>query len=151
MKVWYENNTVKCLSEMCTRACPRFNTCTELNTDEKIRIKMILELSTNNVKEKLMKKFIGKKVIVRGDRSGVFFGTLESVECQEVILKNARKLWRWVGAAAVEQLSLNGVSNPNDSKFTVTVDEIGVSDMIQILPCTEQSIKCIEGVEEWKR
>ena len=30
-----------------------------------------------------MKKFIGKKVIVRGDRSGVFFGTLAKKDGME--------------------------------------------------------------------
>ena len=31
----------------------------------------------------MFKDFLGKKVIVRGDRSGVFFGTLESKEGKE--------------------------------------------------------------------
>ena len=97
-----------------------------------------------------MKKFIGKRVIVRGDRSGVFFGTLESKEGQDVVLTNARKLWHWGGAAAVEQLAIDGVSSPSDSKFTVFVEEIGICDAIQVLPCTKKAIKCIEAVKEWK-
>ena len=38
-------------------------------------------------------------VIVRGDRSGVFFGELKERSGQEVELRNARKLWYWDGAA----------------------------------------------------
>lgn len=40
-----------------------------------------------------------KKVIVRGDRSGVFFGTLAERNGREVKLKNCRRIWYWAGAA----------------------------------------------------
>lgn len=51
-----------------------------------------------------MKENIGKKVIIRGDRSGVEFGTLVAQEGQEVTLKNARRIWYWEGAASLSQL-----------------------------------------------
>lgn len=38
----------------------------------------------------IMNNFIGKKVIVRGDRSGVFFGTLAAKDGQEVKLEKCR-------------------------------------------------------------
>ena len=38
---------------------------------------------------------LNKKVIVRGDRSGVFFGTLAKKEGTEVTLTNCRRLWYW--------------------------------------------------------
>lgn len=34
----------------------------------------------------MLNEMIGKKVIVRGDRSGVFFGTLAEKQGQEVVL-----------------------------------------------------------------
>ena len=91
-----------------------------------------------------------KHVIVRGDRSGVFFGVLVKREGQVVTLKNARKLFYLEGAGAVEQIALDGVSKPDACQFTVTVEEIIVLDTIQILPCTEKSIESIKGVKEWK-
>jgi hypothetical protein len=91
-----------------------------------------------------------KKVIVRCDKAGVFYGELIKKTNNEVILKNVRKLYHWSGAAAVEQLSVDGVRNPNNCKFTITVNEMIVSNWIQILPCTEKSIKSIEGVEAWR-
>lgn len=97
-----------------------------------------------------MKNFIGKKVIVRGDRSGVFFGTLAERHGQEVLLKSVRKLYYWDGAAAVEQLARDGVSRQNNCKFTVVVDSIIVTDAIQILPCTNKAIESLEGVREWR-
>lgn len=95
-----------------------------------------------------MKK--GDYVIVRGDRSGVFAGTLYSRKGQEVTLHNARKLWYWQGANAVEQIAVDGVNEPEKCKFTVVVDEIGILDAIQILQTTNKAQKIIEGVAEWK-
>lgn len=42
-------------------------------------------------------EMMGKKVIVRGDRSGVFFGTLVGKDGREVKLENCRRLWYWDG------------------------------------------------------
>ena len=89
-------------------------------------------------------------VIVRGDRSGVFFGELKERSGQEVELLNARKLWYWDGACAVEQLARDGVSLPRNCKFTVTVEEMTITDAIQIIPCTDAAQKSISGVAEWK-
>lgn len=93
---------------------------------------------------------LNKKVIIRGDRSGVFFGTLVEKNGTEVRLAKCRRIWYWSGAASVSQLAVDGVSNPNECKFTVTVDEIVITDSIEIIPCTEKAIACIEGVKEWK-
>lgn len=44
-----------------------------------------------------MENNIGKKVIIRGDRSGVEFGTLVAYKGNEVTLRNARRIWYWDG------------------------------------------------------
>ena len=98
-----------------------------------------------------MNNFTKKKVIVRGDRSGVFFGTLAEKDGQEVRLEKCRRLWYWDGAASVSQLAVDGVSAPDNCKFTVTVDKIEILDAIEIIPCTDKAIESIEGVREWKR
>lgn len=93
---------------------------------------------------------IGKKVIVRGDRSGVFFGTLVAREGQEVTLENCRRIWYWEGAASISQLAMEGVKKPKECKFTISVSAIVITDAIEIILCTDKAIKCIEGVREWK-
>lgn len=98
----------------------------------------------------MITKFLNKKVIVRGIDSGVFFGTLEAKEGSEVLLNNCRRLWYWDGAASISELATNGVTNPNLCKFTVAVESIVVTDVIEIIPCTDVSIKNIEGVSIWK-
>ena len=100
-------------------------------------------MSTNNN--------IGKKVIIRGDRSGVEFGTLVAQDGREVTLANARRIWYWDGAASLSQLATDGTSNPADCKFTVTVESITVLDAIEIIPCTDKAIRSIEEVPAWKR
>lgn len=94
---------------------------------------------------------IGKKVIIRGNRSGVEFGKLVSQNGSEVTLKNARRIWYWDGAASLSQLAKDGTTNPTNCKFTVFVDSITILDAIEIIPCTDKAIKSIEEVRAWKR
>lgn len=98
-----------------------------------------------------MESFIGKKVIVRGDRSGVFFGTVVEREGREIKLSNCRRLWYWDGAASISQLALCGSKSPNSCKFTVTVPEIVLLDAIEIIPCSEEASINIEKVAVWER
>ena len=43
-----------------------------------------------------------------------------------------------------------GVKYPEDCKFTVAVNEIIITDVIEIIPCTEEAIKNLESVKIWK-
>lgn len=97
-----------------------------------------------------MENNIGKKVIIRGDRSGVEFGELVEYNGNEVTLKNARRLWYWAFAASLSQLAMDGTKRPQDCKFTVTVSSITILDAVEIIPCTDKAIKSIEEVDEWK-
>lgn len=99
----------------------------------------------------MIKDFLGQKVIVRGDRSGVFFGTLAEKEGTEVKLTNCRRLWYWDGAASISQLATDGTVKPNNCKFTVTVEEIIITDAIEIIKCTDKAAEKIEKVAEWRR
>ena len=98
-----------------------------------------------------MESNIGKKVIIRGNRSGVEFGELVAQNGSEVTLKHARRIWYWSGAASLSQLAKDGTSNPASCKFTVTVDSITILDAIEIIPCTDRAIKSIEEVSVWRR
>jgi hypothetical protein len=92
-----------------------------------------------------------KYVIIRADKAGVFFGTLESKNGSEVELSNCRKLYYWDGAATVQQLALDGVSKPENCKFTVIVPNITILGVIEIIPCSEKSIISLNSVPVWKR
>ena len=93
---------------------------------------------------------MAQRCIVRGDRSGVFFGEIKSREGKEVVIGNCRRLWYWDGAASLSQLAAEGVKRPKDCKFTMVVEELCVLDAIEIIPCTEEACESIDGVPVWK-
>ena len=93
---------------------------------------------------------IGKYVIVRGNHSGVFAGTLTAREGREVQLTDCRRIWYWDGAASISQLAIDGTSKPNDCKFPASVKEITVLDAIEIITCTEKAEASIKAVREWR-
>ena len=92
---------------------------------------------------------IGKYVIVRGDRSGVFAGTLAARDGREVQLTECRRIWYWEGAASISQLAIDGTSKPGGCKFPAPVEEITILDAIEIIPCTEKAEVSIKAVHEW--
>ena len=97
---------------------------------------------------------IGKKVIIRASRAGVFFGTLKDKSYTpagtEVELENSRRIWYWKGAASLSQLATEGVKDPESCKFSVVVPQHMVEQVIEIIPCTEEAIKSIESVRVWR-
>ena len=96
----------------------------------------------------------GKKVIIRASRAGVFFGTVKEVNDtaagREVVLKDSRRIWYWEGAASLSQLATEGTKRPQNCKFTVVVPEHSVIQVVEIIPCTDEAIKSIEGVKVWR-
>ena len=95
--------------------------------------------------------FIGKSVLVRADRAGVFVGNLKSKDGSEVVLTDARRLWYWSGAASISQIAIDGVSDPVTCKFPESVSEILIMGVIEILPMTDKAIRSINGVAAWKK
>ena len=88
--------------------------------------------------------------IIRTDRAGVFFAKIKSRDGSEAALTEARRLWHWSGAASLSQLAVEGVKKPDNCKFTVTVPELTVLGVIEIIPCSEQAVEIIKAVPEWR-
>ena len=93
---------------------------------------------------------IGKYVIVRGDRSGVFAGTLAENDGRKVVLNNVRRLWKWYGATECLQIATEGVKRPRDCRFTLTAETITLLDAIEIIPATAEAEQIIKEVPVWK-
>lgn len=91
-----------------------------------------------------------KYVIVRTYSAGVFAGELESRKGQEVVLRNARRIWYWDGAASLSQLAVDGTSKPENCKFPCAVDRVELLQAIEILDVTPKARSSIEGVQVWK-
>jgi hypothetical protein len=88
--------------------------------------------------------------IVRTYSAGVFAGYIESRNGKEVVMRNARRLWYWEGAASLSQMAQSGTSKPERCKFPETVDRIELLEAIEILDVTEAAKKSIESVTVWK-
>jgi len=92
---------------------------------------------------------IGKKVIIRTYSAGVHFGLLVYKKGTECRLENARRIWKWEGAASLSQLAMEGTSKPTECKFPCAVNSISLA-WIEIIPCADLAIKSIEGVGVWE-
>lgn len=96
-----------------------------------------------------------KYQIIRAASAGVFAGYIESIENtlagRVAVVRNARRLWYWSGAASLSQLAVDGTSKPNDCKFPTEVDRVEVSNVIEILDCTDKAKKSLQGVKVWEQ
>lgn len=93
-----------------------------------------------------------QKYILRSPDAGVFYGEMDKdIDASRIVkLTNARQLWSWEGAATLLELAKSGTSKPARCRFTVTVDEITICNVSEIIPCTEKAMESIDGVYEWK-
>jgi hypothetical protein len=106
----------------------------------------------DNCPEKAKQSFLlmNKKVIIRTYSAGVFFGTLIEKEDDEVILKDARRLWIW--KTNNRGISLSEVANTGlaeTSRVCATVP-LHWLKAIEIIPCSDEAIKSIEEKNDYK-
>ena len=89
----------------------------------------------------------GEKVIIRTYSAGVWFGTLSKKSGSEVILDDARRMWRWW---CTKSISLSGVAlyglNTDKSRIAPPVGSVWL-EAIEIIKCTHI---CIESISEAK-
>lgn len=91
----------------------------------------------------------GSYVICRTYSAGVFAGTLQHRDGQEVTLSDARRLWYWAGAASLSDLALHGTAKPKQCKFPAPVPHVLLFQAIEILEVTAKGRASIEGVPAW--
>ena len=86
--------------------------------------------------------------IIRTDRAGVFFAEVTERNGSEAKLVNARRIHYWHNATDCIGISQTGVGP--DSRLTVTVPEMEVLGVIEVIPCTEAADKNLREVKEWR-
>ena len=104
---------------------------------------------TNDPTTDIAAHLIGRYCIVRTHSAGVFAGTLAARNGREALVTSARRLWYWDGAASLSQLAVAGVSRPENCKFPATVEQILLTEAIEIIPCSEEARASIAGVPIW--
>lgn len=124
---------------------------------EKRGIKMSNEITINGTvyipkSEAMAERKAGMKYcIVRTYSAGVFAGYVESQNGQEIVMRDARRIWYWDGANTLSQLAVEGTSKPQNCKFPVAVDKIMLTQAIEVIECTEAAKKSITGVKVWDK
>ena len=92
---------------------------------------------------------IGKKIIARIDRAGVFHGTLAAKDAETTTMTDVRRIYYWQGALSVTDMSVTGL---NAGKVTVPAKcvEFETAKVLELLECTDEANRSIEGIEPWK-
>ena len=115
------------------------------------------EIEVNGVKyvpkgseERGQRSVLDDYCIVRTYSAGVFAGNLVSRKGKEGVMKNSRGIYYWAGAGALSQLAVDGTSNPGECKFTVETPVRELTEIIEVIPCTEKAFNSIRGVKEWR-
>lgn len=88
---------------------------------------------------------------VRTYSAGVFAGLIDpaKIENKAGCVRQARRIWRWAGAASLSQLAMEGTSRPGECKFPCEVPEVYLTEIIEVIPCTQAAIESIAAVEVW--
>ena len=85
-------------------------------------------------KKPASKKSAPKKlpyVVVRTYSAGVHIGELKSRKGKEVVLVNARRLWKWCGAFTLSEVAIEGIKV--GSKPSIAIPEIVLTEAIEIV------------------
>jgi hypothetical protein len=93
---------------------------------------------------------IGKKCIIRTYSAGCWFGEIAEKSGTEVIVKNARRMWRWQAAKGISlsAVALYGLDY-DGCKIVEAVESVWL-DAIEIIPCTDVAIAFLEGAPDVK-
>ena len=91
---------------------------------------------------------IGQEVIIRTYSAGVWYGRLKEKSGDEVILTEARRMWRWW---AKESISLSGVAlhgiKQEKSRIAGKVESVWLQ-AIEIIPVSGEPAESIRYAEE---
>jgi hypothetical protein len=66
-------------------------------------------------------------------------------------MRNARRLWYWSGAASLSQLAMEGVKDPANCKFPCPVEQVILTEAIEIIPATQAARASVEAVPVWQK
>lgn len=92
--------------------------------------------------------YIGMYVIARCYAAGVHAGTVASVDGENVILENSRRLWSW---KAKDGVALSGVAQTgvqSGCKIDVVNPTIYLTGVCELIPC---SSKAMESIHDHKK
>lgn len=118
---------------------------------ETIKLNDILYVKYEDLENRMADKYDGMEyVICRTYSAGVFAGYLEKRDSKEAVLRKARRIWHWEGAATLSQLATDGTANPAGCNFPCEVDSVVLTECIEIISVTKKAQKSISEVPIWE-
>ena len=92
-----------------------------------------------------LNSLVGKKCVVRTYSAGVWFGEIVEKSGNEVIVKNARRMWQWWAAEGISlsSVALHGVKH-DKSRVVEAVPAVWL-EAIELIPASDKAIASIEG------
>lgn len=93
---------------------------------------------------------VGKYVVVRADKAGVFAGILKEKKGDTVVLTECRRLYYWRGALDTLTIATSGVAIPKQCQFSIECETIEINNVLEIIECTNDGERSIRGVDAWK-
>ena len=102
-------------------------------------------------KSKIANHMIGKMCIVRTYSAGVWYGKLSEKDGKEVVLQDARRMWRWhtVRSISLSSVAVNGIDQAK-SRIAVSVPSVWL-EAIEIIPCCLLAVVSIGDAPEAAR
>ena len=94
-------------------------------------------------------------VLIRSYASGVHFGLLKEekdlLSGKQVTLLNSRRIHYWVENASISQIAMRGITENKNNRISVAVPQITVTQVIEIIPLTEEVFKQMMEYRVWEK
>jgi len=120
---------------------------------ETIKIDEIEYVRKESLSELAQKNTDGLKYcVVRTYSAGVHIGYVKEFaekHPQHAKLINSRRLHYWSGAASLSQVAMDGVNS--NSRIALVLPEIELTDVIEVIPCSEHAKEFFKGAPVWKK
>ena len=93
-----------------------------------------------------------KYCVVRTYSAGVHIGYVKDFaekNPQQATLINSRRLHYWDGACSLSQVAMDGVND--SSRIAIEIPEIILTDIVEIIPCSEKAAEFFKVAKVWKK
>ena len=89
--------------------------------------------------------------VIRTYSAGVWAGYVNLKKTgKERTIYTARRLWSWRGAKTLSEMAMEGTTKPNECNFAVPVNEVQLTDVLEVIPATKKAKQIIENVKKWE-
>ncbi len=93
-----------------------------------------------------------KYCVIRTYSAGVHIGYVKEFgekHPQHAKLLKSRRLYQWSGACSLSQVAMDGVNDT--SRIAMELPEIELTDVVEVIPCSEKAARFFASVKVWKK